>query len=477
MATEVKLPEVGEGIEAGTVVAVLVQPGDHVQKDQPLVELETDKAVVEIPSTVAGVVSKVNVEENQEAAVGSVLVVIDEGASAQADAAKTTTEEPGKEEAKQDASTDAKEVAKEVAKDDAKGPSEAPAEEPAEGDGKERRAAEAPSRDGGAPANAKAGGSGDATDDGRARLVPAAPSVRRLARELGVDVRNVRGSGVLGRISAADVRSMADGGAPAGAPASGAGGAAGTAQAPQVTLPDFSRWGEVERTPMSGIRKATVRAMSTAWATVPMVTHFDEADITELERTRKRYQPMAQAEGAKLTPTAILLKVVAAALRRFPDFNASIDTGAMEIVHKKYVNIGVAVDTDAGLLVPVVKNADRKNIIALAKELGEMAEKARDRKLTPDEMQGGNFSISNLGGIGGTGFTPIVNPPDVAILGVSRASMKPVWDKEQGEFAARMIMPLALTYDHRLIDGAAAARFLRWVCSALEEPFLVALEG
>lgn len=489
MATEVKLPEVGEGIEAGTVVAVLVQAGDHVQKDQPLVELETDKAVVEIPSTVAGVVSKVNVEENQEAAVGSVLVVIDEGASAQAGGAGDKDEEPKAGEGTEGpndgaaqvagtaAAAEAEPGAEEGTKESATEASREPEAGPTKGDGKGGRTEAAPSRDGVARTGATADGSGDELEEGRARLVPAAPSVRRLARELGVDVRNVRGSGILGRISAADVRSMADGGGPAGAPAQGAGATAGPAQAPQVTLPDFSRWGEVERTAMSGIRKATVRAMSTAWATVPMVTHFDEADITELERTRKRYQPMAEAEGAKLTPTAILLKVVAAALRRFPDFNASIDTGAMEIVHKKYVNIGVAVDTDAGLLVPVVKNADRKNIIELAKELGELAEKARDRKLTPDEMQGGNFSISNLGGIGGTGFTPIVNPPDVAILGVSRASMKPVWNKEKGEFAGRMIMPLALTYDHRLIDGAAAARFLRWVCTALEEPFLVALEG
>ncbi|HRQ10681.1 MAG TPA: 2-oxo acid dehydrogenase subunit E2, partial [Trueperaceae bacterium] len=185
----------------------------------------------------------------------------------------------------------------------------------------------------------------------------------------------------------------------------------------------------------------------------------------------------AEAVGAKLTPTAILLKIIAGALRRFPDFNASIDVEAQEIIHKSYVNVGVAVDTDAGLLVPVVKDADRKNLIELAAELGELAAKARDRKLTPDEMQGGNFAISNLGGIGGHAFTPIVNPPDVAILGVSRSKLEPVWNAESAAFEPRLLLPLALTYDHRLIDGAAAARFLRWVCSALEEPFLVALEG
>lgn len=469
MATEVKLPEVGEGIEAGTVVAVLVKAGDRVQKDQPLVELETDKAVVEIPSTAAGVVAKVNVGENQEAKVGSVLVVIDESGGAAAAPAETA---PAPAEA-------APAQAQRAADASAGAPGAAAARsEPARAPGN----GPAPSAVGGA-AGGRAGAAAAAgpSGNGGTGLVPAAPSVRRLARELGVDVRTVRGSGVLGRISAEDVRSVAEGHGvvrgPGVARGPGATAPGQAAASPAVTLPDFTRWGEVERTPMSGIRKATVRSMTAAWATVPMVTHFDEADVTELERTRKRYQPMADAAGAKLTPTAILLKVVAAALRRFPDFNASIDAAAMEIVHKKYVNVGVAVDTDAGLLVPVVKHADRKNIIDLAKELGALAEKARDRKLTPDEMQGGNFSISNLGGIGGTGFTPIVNPPDVAILGVSRATTKPVWDKDAQAFVPRMIMPLSLTYDHRLIDGAAAARFLRWVCAAMEEPFLVALEG
>ena len=247
--------------------------------------------------------------------------------------------------------------------------------------------------------------------------------------------------------------------------------------APTVALPDFSRWGEVERSAMSGIRKATVRAMANAWATVPMVTHFDRADSTEFEALRKRYQPRAEAMGAKLTPTAMIIKVVAAALRKFPDFNASIDVAANEVIHKRYVNIGVAVDTPNGLLVPVIKDVDRKNTLELALELGELAAKARDRKLTPDEMQGGNFSVSNLGGIGGVGFTPIVNPPDVAILGVSRGSYEPVYDRETGEFVARLMMPLAVSYDHRLIDGAAAARFLRWVCQAIEEPFLMLLGG
>jgi pyruvate dehydrogenase E2 component (dihydrolipoamide acetyltransferase) len=293
-----------------------------------------------------------------------------------------------------------------------------------------------------------------------------------LARELGVDIHEVAGSGILGRISVQDVVDYAEGGTP-----SSVGGAAVPTGVVAPPLPDFEKYGEVERRPLTGIRKATVRAMTIAWATVPMVTHFDKADITELEALRKRYQPQAEQRSAKLTPTAMIVKVVAAALRKFPDFNSSIDVEKSEIVAKRYVNVGVAVDTDHGLLVPVIKNADQKNMLELAEELGELAERARARKLSPEDMQGGNFSVSNLGGIGGNGFTPIVNPPDVAILGVARGSFEPVYNRDTAEFEARLMMPLALSYDHRLIDGASAARFLRWICSAVEEPFLLALEG
>ncbi|HEX7022495.1 MAG TPA: 2-oxo acid dehydrogenase subunit E2 [Trueperaceae bacterium] len=423
MATDFKLPEVGEGIESGTVVGVLVSVGDAIEKDQPVIELETDKAVVEVPSSVAGVVKDIGVKEGEEARVGQVILRVEEAGAAQAPERHAPETAPSQEDR----------------------PQQAPQETPR---------AEAPT-----PQPTEPGPGG--------RLVPAAPSVRRLARELGVDIGRVQGTGILGRISAADVRRYAEGEVAPTPPAA----------LPRVELPDFSRWGETRREPMSGIRKATVRSMSSAWATVPMVTHFDRADVTELERLRKRYGPMAEAQGAKLTPTAIILKVVAGALRKFPDFNASIDTSTNEIIYKDYVNVGVAVDTERGLLVPVVKNADRKNMVELARDLGVLAAKARDRKLGPDDMAGGNFSVSNLGGIGGTGFTPIVNPPDVAILGVSRSSTEPVWNKETANFEPRLMMPLALTYDHRLIDGAAAARFLRWVCQALEDPFLLAFEG
>jgi len=478
VATEVKLPEVGEGIDSGTVVGVLVKVGDQVGKDQALIELETDKAVVEVPSTVAGVVKQINVKENDQAAIGSVLVVIEEGASATAPSEPAAAPAPA-----------AAAAAGAAAAGEQPGPpSTAPEAQPptpavtAAPVAPPAAATQPPASAGAvAPIAASAAGpAGDGHPD-LDRLVPAAPSVRRLARELGVDIHNVGGTGILGRVSAADVREAANGagGAPGvtvGRPAAAGPAVAGAAVA-GLPLPDFSRFGATTRSPMSGVRKATLRAMTTAWGTVPMVTHFDKADITELERLRKRYQPQAEAAGAKLTPTAILLKIVAIALKRFPDFNASIDAEKLEIVHKQYINVGVAVDTDVGLLVPVVKAVDTKNLIELAMELGELAAKARDRKLSLDEMQGGNFSISNLGGIGGTGFTPIVNPPDVAILGVSRATLEPVWNADSASFEPRTVMPVALTYDHRLIDGAAAARFLRWICSVLEDPFVVALEA
>ena len=430
MAIEFKLPDVGEGIESGTVVSVLVSEGDIIEVDQGVIELETDKAVVEVPSEVAGRVTSVAVTANSEIQVGQVILTVEEaGAEAAAEAPAEEEPEPAAAEAAQ------------------------PAEEPTPAPEEEQPAAAV------APAAAPA-----AAEDRPAGRIPAAPSVRRQARERGIDLSQVQGTGILGRISAADLdRPVAEVPAPAAAPA--------------FKLPDFSRWGTTERQPMSGIRKATVRSMSTAWATVPMVTHFDRADTTELEAMRKRYQPKAEALGTKLTPTAILVKIVAGALRRFPDFNASLDVDSQEVIYKDYVNVTVAVDTPNGLLVPVIRDADRKNIIELSAELAELAEKARDRKLTPEEMQGGNFSVSNLGGIGGTGFTPIVSPPEVAILGVSRSTMEQVYDKASGEFQARLMMPLALTYDHRLIDGAAAARFLRWICQAVEDPFLLALEG
>ncbi|MEM6430768.1 MAG: 2-oxo acid dehydrogenase subunit E2, partial [Deinococcota bacterium] len=397
MATDVKLPEVGEGIDSGTVVGILVAVGDTISVDQPLLELETDKAVVEVPSTAAGTVAEIHVNENEEANIGQVIVTLSDGGGAAEAAEDTTAEANDEAEASPsaDASADVSSEAQDSPKEDVQTAAQPSSVTPA------------------------------ASSDADESSLPAAPSVRRLARELGVHLADVAGSGVLGRISAEDVKQYAETGSALPPQAASRATSAPAAGVSIPELPDFSKYGEVTREPMSGIRKATLKQMSLAWSTVPMVTNFDKANLTELERLRKKYQPYAEAEGAKITPTAMLLKIAAAALKNFSNFNASIDVHSNEVVFKHYVNIGVAVDTPNGLLVPVIRNVDSKGIIDLAAELGELAAKARDRKLSPDDMQGSNFSISNLGGIGGTNFTPIVNPPEVAILGVARGGIEP----------------------------------------------------
>ena len=300
----------------------------------------------------------------------------------------------------------------------------------------------------------------------------AAPSVRRLARELGVDIRRVTGSGPDGRISPEDVQAYVKG-------VMTGGGLPGTA-VPSQPLPDFAKWGEVERKPMSNIRRKTAEHLSNAWNTIPHVTQHDKADITALEALRKQYGPQAEKAGGKLTITAIALKVAERAIRRFPQFNSSVDTARNEIVFKKSIHIGIAVDTERGLLVPVIRDVDRKGIIDLSVEVTKASDKARAGKLSLEDMQGGGFTITNLGGIGGTAFTPIVNWPEVAILGISRGAQEPVWRASEsepggGRFEPRLMLPLSLSYDHRVIDGADAARFLRWVAEAFEQPFVLNL--
>ena len=303
--------------------------------------------------------------------------------------------------------------------------------------------------------------------------IPAAPHVRRLAREIGVDIYEVKGSGPGGRISEDDVKAHAKSLLSAATP-------------PRRPLrePDTSRnrsfrisrkWGKIERVSMRGVRRKTAEHLAEAWNTIPHVTQHDRADITELEQLRARFAPKAEEAGGKMTVTAIALKVCAAALKVFPQFNASIDIEKEEIVYKQYINIGVAADTDRGLLVPVIRDVDKKNIVELAVELSQLSKKAREKKLTPADMEGGTFTITNLGGIGGIGFTPIVNYPEVAILGLSRSRMEPEWIN--GKFEPRLILPLSLSYDHRLIDGADAARFLRWIAEAFEQPFLLSVQG
>ena len=304
------------------------------------------------------------------------------------------------------------------------------------------------------------------------QAVPAAPHVRRLAREIGVDIYEVKGSGPGGRISEDDVKTHAK----------SLLAVASTAQATpraghfaQPQLPDFAKWGKIERVSMRGVRRKTAEHLAEAWNTIPHVTQHDRADITELEQLRARFAPKAEEAGGKMTVTAIALKVCAAALKVFPQFNASIDIDKEEIVYKQYINIGVAADTDRGLLVPVIRDVDKQNIVELAVALSQLSKKARDKKLTPADMEGGTFTITNLGGIGGVGFTPIVNYPEVAILGLSRSRMEPEWIN--GKFEPRLILPLSLSYDHRMIDGADAARFLRWIAEAFEQPFLLSVQG
>ncbi len=296
-----------------------------------------------------------------------------------------------------------------------------------------------------------------------ARNVSAAPSVRRFAREIGLDITSVTGTGPGGRISVEDVKAHAKRILTSGTIGAGV-------SVPSVPLPDFSKWGSIERQPMNNVRKKTAEHLSRAWQTIPHVTQFDKADITELEKLRKHLS----TKENKMSITPFIIKVVAAALKNFPQFNASVDMTTNEIILKKYVNVGVAVNTDRGLLVPVLKNVDQLSIKKISDELTAIAERARNRKTTLDEMQGGSFTISNLGGIGGTCFTPIVNWPEVAILGISRGTMEPVYS--DGHFVPRLMLPLSLSYDHRLIDGADGARFLRWICDEIQKPFSMDLE-
>jgi pyruvate dehydrogenase E2 component (dihydrolipoamide acetyltransferase) len=429
----------------------MISPGASVAEGQPVMELETDKAVVEVPSTVSGVVREVKVKEGQKVKVGEVIFTLEGGAVAPAEPARK--HEPVEHVSGQQAARLAFQLAMRA---EGKTEEEAlPPDQP-----------QAATPDFTMPVQlAKVAGT-EHRDP-----APAAPHVRRLAREIGVDIHSVPGSGPGGRISDDDVKLCAKNALAA---------AAAAAQAPsggfaEPELPDFAKWGKTERVSMRGVRRKTAQHLRQAWNTIPHVTQQDRADITELEQLRAKFAPRAEEAGGKMTVTAIALKVCASALKVFPQFNASIDMAKEEIIYKQYISIGVAVDTDRGLLVPVIRDVDKKNIVELAAEMTQLSKKARDKKLTPEEMQGGTFTITNLGGIGGTGFSPIVNHPEVAILGLSRSRMEPEW--VNNKFEPRLILPLSLSYDHRLIDGADAARFLRWIAEAFEQPFLLSVQG
>lgn len=437
---EVKLPELGENIDSADVINVLIKKGDQVEKDQGILEIETDKATIEVPSPIAGNVVEVLIKAGNKAKVGQSLIKVE-----------TTADVVGSVEViPEDA-----EIEEKTAEDKEKGTQQKDEEK------KELR---------GERENIEVGEKADNQPPISKGSAPAAPSVRRIAREIGVDINHVPGSGPGGRISMDDVKGYAkklnEG------KVSGGGFTVGIKA---ETLPDFTKFGQVERKEMSKVRSKTAEHLSYAWAVTPHVTQFDKADINELEKVRKELNPKAEKAGGKLTITAILIKVITSALKVFPQFNSSVDMEKREIIYKKYFNIGIAVDTEHGLIVPVIKNTERKNLIEISKEMGELAKKARHRKISLEELQGGSITITNLGGIGGTYFTPIVNSPEVAILGVSRGSYEPVYNN--GEFVPRLMLPLSLSYDHRIIDGADAARFLRWVCEVLEQPMKLLLEG
>lgn len=442
MIKEIQLPEISENVESGDVTKVLVAEGDQVNKEQPVLELETDKAGFEMPSPEQGKIVEIDVKEGDTVKVGQVLMKLETdgraegGGTAQGQAPGEEKEVSEKEQpARREEPAEKEEAAEEERPAAEKGVAEEREEKPA---------AEAPPQPAEEPP-------------------PASPSVRREAREMGIDIGQVRGTGSGERITHDDLKTHVREGrrAPAQAPA-------------QAPLPDFSLWGEVEREAMTKVRKLTAERMQQSWRTVPHVSHFDEADVTDLEDFRRKYSN-AKTADVKLTLTAIIAKVTAMALNAFPRFNASLDMEKNEIVYKKYINIGIAVDTERGLLVPVIRNAETKDLFTIAREIEDLAQRAREKKISPDEMQGGNFTVSNLGGIGGTGFAPVIYHPQVAILGVSRA-------REVCRFVddlpvARRILPLSVSYDHRIIDGADGARFLRWIAQALENPFLIGLQG
>ncbi len=423
---EFKLPELGENIESADIINVLVSKGDSIERDQSIMEIETDKATIEVPSDVSGKVIDVLVKAGDKAKVGQTIIKVE------------SEETLGKDE-----KTEAK-VSEEV-EIQIKKPEEI--KKTKEADGK---------RESFNP------GEVDEQPPIMTNAAPAAPSVRRIARELGVDINKIKGTGPIGRISMDDVKAFVK-----NINLEIESGGIGTGVR-QEALPDFSKYGEVERKAMSKIRAKTAEHLSYAWAVTPHVTQFDKADITNLEKLRKEFNPEVEKAGGKLTVTSILVKVLTSAIKEFPQFNSSVDMKKSEVIYKKYYNIGIAVDTENGLLVPVIKNADRKNLRDISIEMNQLAEKARNRKISIEEMQGGCITITNLGGIGGTSFTPIVNSPEVAILGVSRGEMVPVY--KENRLIPRLMLPLSLSYDHRIIDGADAARFLRWVCEALEQP-------
>ncbi|QDG54198.1 hypothetical protein FIV42_26680 [Persicimonas caeni] len=478
MATEFKLPQLGEQVEKGIVLSVLVSEGDHVDADDVVLELETDKATTEVPAPSAGTVGELRVHEGDEIQSGDVIMMLEEDGGEEEDEEKSKKKgEDAEEEEAQEPEAGGREPEPEDG--DRESEPEAGGREPEpepESEGREPEPEDGGREPKPEPEAERRSRSGDRErqrkqprERERPKIgepVPASPSVRRFARELGVELSMIAGTGDGGRVTEEDIKShvrnlLED--------------VSREKQAREDELPDFSQWGEVEREPMNAIRRATADNVARSWEKIPHVTQYDDADVTDLENFRSRFAEEAEEEGGKLTVTAILVKVAAIALERFPDFNASVDVERGELVRKKYVSIGVAVDTEEGLLVPVLRDVDDKGLVQIAAELGEKAGKARARKMSREDMKGGTFSITNLGGLGTTRFTPIVGWPQVAILSVGRMETKPVWNGD--EFEPRKILPLGITYDHRAVDGADAAKFLRWIAETLENPMRLTMEA
>jgi pyruvate dehydrogenase E2 component (dihydrolipoamide acetyltransferase) len=434
---EVRVPDLGDFKDV-EVIDVLVKPGDRIDVDTPLLTLETEKATMDVPSTAAGVLKSLALKKGDRVSKGALIGVIEGGA---APAAKSAPEQPAParaEPAKAAAPAPAPAAAK-------KEPAPAPAPAPA------------------APAQTKPLPPIDEAGFARAY---ASPSVRKFARELGADLSRIKGTGPKGRITPEDVKTFVKQALASGAPA-GAGAAAGGGALPRVPEIDFSKFGEIEVKPLSRIQKISGPHLQASWLNIPHVWQMDEADITELEETRKKLKGEAEKQGIKLTPLAFVLRACVLALKQFPNVNSSLESSGKNLILKKFINLGFAADTPGGLVVPVIKDADKKDIYEIARELGVLSEKARAGKLTVAEMQGATFTVSSLGGIGGVGFTPIINAPEVAILGVAKSSFKPVY--KDGQFVPRLMLPFTLAYDHRVIDGAAGVRFTTFLAEKLAD--------
>lgn len=415
---DVKLPKLGEGADSGVVVNLFVKEGDAVAKDQAILEIENEKAVASIPSPAAGRVARIHVKPGDKLTVGQRILTLGNG------------------------------------KEEAAAPAESA---PAPAAAATRPATKSP-----VPAPAPA--AEEDLEPAPGTPPAASPTIRSLAKQLGIDLNRIRGSERGGRIVMADLRRYIER-LQALATRATAAPAAGAAPAPESI--DFAQWGPVTVKPLSPLRRTIARRMSGSWQQVPRVTQFDEADVTRLLELRKQHQAAYEAIGVRLTITPFLIKALLATLQKYPLFNSSLDATGENLVLKSYFHLGIAVDTEAGLMVPVIRDADRKSLAELARELDELARKARERKLTADEMKGGTFTVSNQGGIGGGHFTPIVNVPEVAILGLGRGAVRPVWQNQQ--FAPRTLLPLALSYDHRVIDGGQAARFTVDLVQAIQE--------